>query len=54
MNKNQRIYLRDILERIERIEHIRAAGETVFRQSFLHQDTLIRNVEVLGGNHQAS
>lgn len=48
MNKNQRIYLRDLLERIERIEHIRDAGETVFRGSFLHQDTLIRNFEVLG------
>lgn len=48
MKKSQRIYLRDLLERIERIEHVRDAGETVFRGSFLHQDTLIRNFEVLG------
>lgn len=37
-----------MLERIARIEQIAAEGEAVFRASFMHQDTAIRNFEVLG------
>ena len=48
MSKDQRVYLRDILERIDRIEAITADGNMVFRQSHLHQDSLIRNFEVIG------
>jgi uncharacterized protein with HEPN domain len=48
MNKDQRIYLRDILERIARIEHVKSDGEATFFASFMHQDTIIRNFEVIG------
>ena len=48
MNKNQEIYLRDILERIARIEQVMSVGESVFKESFMHQDTAIRNFEVIG------
>lgn len=41
MSKDQRIYLQDILERIRRIEQVVAEGETVFRASFMHQDSII-------------
>jgi uncharacterized protein with HEPN domain len=47
MSKDQRIYLRDILERIERIKQVIAAGEVTFRESFLYQDALIRSFEVI-------
>lgn len=46
--KDQAIYLRDILERIMRIEQVASEGEAIFRQSFMHQDTIIRNFEVIG------
>ncbi len=48
MNKDQRIYLHDILERINRIETSAALGEATFRQSDLYQDAIIRNFEVIG------
>ena len=48
MNKNQEIHLRDILERIARIEQVMSVGESVFKESFMHQDTAIRNFEVIG------
>lgn len=48
MNKDQRIYLHDILEHITRIETTAAAGEAVFRQSYMHQDSIIRSFEVIG------
>ena len=48
MNKNQEIYLRDILERIARIEQVMSVGESLFKESFMHQDTAIRNFEVIG------
>jgi uncharacterized protein with HEPN domain len=48
MSKDQRVYLRDILERIDRIKQVIAAGETIFRESFMHQDSIIRSFEVIG------
>jgi uncharacterized protein with HEPN domain len=48
MTKDQRLYCRDILERIRRIEVVAAEGEAIFRESFMHQDTLIRSFEVVG------
>jgi len=48
MSKDQRLYCRDILERIRRIEIVADEGEAVFRASFMHQDTLIRSFEVIG------
>lgn len=48
MSKDQKLYCRDILERIERIEKVIAEGEVAFRRSFMHQDTIIRNFEVIG------
>ncbi len=48
MTKDQRIFLRDILERIERIEETAAEGRDIFRQSHMHQDSIIRNFEVIG------
>lgn len=41
-------YLQDMLERIERIEQAAAAGQATFRESFIHQDAIIRNYEVIG------
>jgi uncharacterized protein with HEPN domain len=41
-------YLRDMLERIHRIEQVAADGEAIFYESFMHQDTIIRNYEVIG------
>ncbi len=46
--KDQRIYLKDILERIRRIEEAMLVGEAEFRLSTLHQDAMIRNFEVIG------
>jgi hypothetical protein len=40
MDARQRQHLMDILERIRRIEQIVSEGETVFRASFMHQDTI--------------
>ncbi len=48
MSKEQGLYLQDILERILRIQETAAAGEAVFRTSYMHQDTIIRNFEVIG------
>lgn len=48
MSKNQRLYLRDILEHIARIEETARQGEATFRQSYMHQDTIIRSFEVIG------
>ncbi len=46
--KDQRVYLRDILERIPRIERYIADGRDVFLQSELLQDGVIRSFEVIG------
>jgi uncharacterized protein with HEPN domain len=48
VSKDQRLYLRDILERIDRIEETARQGEALFRQSYMHQDTIIRSFEVIG------
>lgn len=42
------IYLRDILERIERIESYTQEGKETFYQSLLIQDGVIRCFEVIG------
>lgn len=46
--KDQRIYLRDILERIARIERYMSEGRDTFLQSELLQDGVIRGFEVIG------
>lgn len=48
MSKDQRIYLRDVLERIRRIEEVMASGEDIVRTSSMHQDAIMRNFEVIG------
>jgi uncharacterized protein with HEPN domain len=48
MSRDQRVYLTDILERIERIEQIANEGEGTFVISVMHQDAMIRNFEVIG------
>jgi uncharacterized protein with HEPN domain len=44
----QETYLRDISERIVRLETISAEGKEAFLKSFILQDAMIRNFEVLG------
>jgi uncharacterized protein with HEPN domain len=46
--KDDRVYLRDILERIERIEEYTSEGREAFEESRLVQDAVIRNFEVIG------
>jgi uncharacterized protein with HEPN domain len=46
--KDDRVYLRDILERIERIEGYTSEGREAFEESRLVQDAVIRNFEVIG------
>lgn len=41
-------YLKDILERVERIERFTAKGNDAFLESALLQDGVIRNFEVIG------
>lgn len=48
MSKSQRLYLRDLLECIRRIEAIAAAGRDAFFASTVYQDAAIRNFEVIG------
>ena len=45
---DDQIYLRDILERIERIESYTQEGKETFYQSLLIQDGVIRCFEVIG------
>lgn len=45
---DQRIILRDILERIQRIERYTEDGRTTFLGSELLQDAVIRSFEVIG------
>jgi uncharacterized protein with HEPN domain len=45
---NDRVYLGDILERIERIESYTEGGREAFVKSLLIQDGVIRSFEVLG------
>src|SRR5258708_24957436 len=37
-----------MLDRISRIEQVAADGKAAFERSFMHQDTIIRNYEVIG------
>lgn len=46
--KDERLYLLDILERVERIEAYTQTGETSFLANLLTQDAVIRNFEVVG------
>lgn len=48
MTKDQRIYCRDILDRIRRIESYTVSGRDAFLYSELHQDGVIRSFEVIG------
>lgn len=46
--KKPDIYLADILESIHRIETYSESGRDTFSQSFLIQDGIIRNLEIIG------
>jgi uncharacterized protein with HEPN domain len=48
MKKDPRIYLAQILERIERIFSFTAEGKDSFFESAMTQDAVIRNLEVIG------
>jgi len=48
MNKDARVYLAQILERIERIEQYTVGGRQAFFAEPLIQDGVIRNFEVIG------
>ncbi|MCY3797116.1 MAG: DUF86 domain-containing protein [Chloroflexi bacterium] len=48
MTRNQRMYCRDILDRIRRIERYTTDGRAAFLASELHQDGVIRSFEVIG------
>lgn len=45
---DQSVYLRDIVERIRRIEQFTEGGQGAFNQSLLIQDAVIRSFEVIG------
>ena len=46
--REDREYVQDILDRIQRIETFVASGQNEFLQSVLIQDAVIRNFEVFG------
>jgi uncharacterized protein with HEPN domain len=46
--KRQRLYLKDILERIRRIAIASAEGHEAFIESVILQDAVIRSFEVIG------
>jgi uncharacterized protein with HEPN domain len=48
VTKDPRVYLAQILERIERIERYAAGGRDAFLAAPLVQDAVIRNFEVIG------
>ncbi|UOF91511.1 DUF86 domain-containing protein [Fodinisporobacter ferrooxydans] len=48
MNLTDQVYLRDILDCIERIELYCKDGREVFMNSILIQDAVIRNFEIIG------
>jgi uncharacterized protein with HEPN domain len=48
MKKDPRVYLAQILERIERIREYTTDGETAFFADARTQDAVIRNFEVIG------
>ena len=45
---DDRLYLNDLLERIQRIESYTEEGREVFFQSMLIQDAVVRKFEVMG------
>ncbi len=44
----QETYLKDILDRINRLEIIAANGKTAFLELFILQDAMIRSFEIIG------
>ena len=46
--KRQRLYLKDILERIRRIAMVAAEGREAFMESVVLQDAVLRNFEIIG------
>ncbi len=46
--KDDRVYLRDILDRIDRILKFTVGGQDTFLESTLIQDAVLRNFEVIG------
>lgn len=48
MKKDQRVYLRDIVERIERIQRFTIEGREAFLNSVIVQDAVLRNFQVMG------
>ena len=48
MKKDPRVYLAQILERIERIEEYTSSGKKAFFDNSLIQDAVIRNFEIIG------
>jgi uncharacterized protein with HEPN domain len=48
MNKDPRVYLAQILERIERIQEYTGEGKEAFFTDPRTQDAVIRNFEVIG------
>ena len=46
--KDGRLYLIHIIECIARIEEYTCDGRDAFMQSSLHQDAVVRNLQVLG------
>ena len=48
MKKDSRVYLAQILERIDRIKEFTADGKQAFLDDLRTQDAVIRNFEVIG------
>lgn len=48
MKKDPRVYLAQILERIERIDQYTAKGRNAFLADPLIQDAVMRNFEIIG------
>ena len=48
MSKDQRVYCREILERIARIERYTRSGRKAFLADELIQDGVVRSFEVIG------
>ncbi|MGD9819421.1 MAG: DUF86 domain-containing protein [Desulfomonilaceae bacterium] len=48
MKKDSRLYLFQILERIDRIQKFTKGGKLVFLEDLVVQDAVIRNLEVIG------
>jgi uncharacterized protein with HEPN domain len=46
--KDDQLYLRHILEAIERIQSYTAAGRDLFRSDLKTQDAVVRNIQIIG------